>query len=684
MTKTADGGARSDLSPWWWRHRFRLMPVYLVVLTSALGLASFQLEEVQFWVSWGAVTFLWFVLVRNRYGGRGGNAQKLVFHLFVEAAVLSLIAAIRFQPIAMGSLFAVVLVVGVVLTIFWYTDRQNLTRVKLEREQEAWPEVAERLGIPNVRRSAMKVTETGREWWLTWGPGDATVKRVKSLGDALEGEFGIPVGQIKFVEKLNDRGFQDPHCIKITENTGSKIHKETVAFVEPTMRRITDEMLLGPYEDGSMCKVRWYVKGWGAKHTISGGKTGSGKSSLFDLFFAESARCPDLVRWGMDRKGGIAIAPWASMFDWQATTDKACVSMLSALKEVLEERAKILAEKQNEWGKCWKASPKYPVLVVILDEAAEILGMSAGPGMSAVDLVSSAVRRARQLGVMIFLAVQHLSLESIGSTQITNNCDRRFCFGMKTSAQQYSIIAGSGGEFDATQVQLPDQAGTFWWTDGGAPVKTAGRVRYVNERKIREIVLAVGDNVADLDPRSAWAASRGSAEFEEDSYDRREHVLVEDLPPLTFDADADPDGYDPDYDDDRPESHPDDPDNTEDPDSRPEDPDDDADLGSDDDPTVGVLTDPDDAAALLAEHLAGRDVSTEEGHRRLDGALDGAPRQGIARRHLLPIVGMSPSWTSREVAARLSRGEIEALGQGSNIRYRRPVDEQRPDLKVVK
>jgi hypothetical protein len=689
-------------APWFWRTRYQMLPVYTVALAVALGLSSWTLSEKQFYVALAAWVFFFGVLIRHRcYGGRRRDLQNAVFLWFLLLAFSAVVVTIRFSLLRWGNIAIGVMVLFTVFSLLWYLSKQNIRRVEIEKEIEAWPDIAARLGIPNVRKGVTKVTETGREIWLTWKPGDATIADVESRARLLESQFDIPVGQIKFIRKRNENGFVDPNCVKITENTGSKIHQETIEFTEPTMKRITDEMLVGMYEDGNMCKVKWYVKGWGGKHTITGGQTGSGKSSLYDLTFADSAYCQDVVRWGMDRKGGTALIPWASMFDWVATTEEACISMLAATKAVLEYRADYMAKKG--W-RTWRPSRRHPVLIVNLDEAAEILGLGTSGGMNASEYAASIARRARSCGVILLLAVQHLNLDAIGSTQITKNCARRFCFRVEDFAQQNSIISGSSGLFDATQINLPEQAGTFYWTDGGTPVLTAGRVRYVSPVKIREIVTKVGDNIADLDAGSAAAAAKGSAEFGDEAYEKRQRWLVEDLPPV------DDGGDDEEEEDDEDELLPEDPDGLpDDADDLPEHPDSRIPTIPDghpsgrgdgrDDPTVGqewtdeepdvpelpedppnvsmaelfASDDPEKLQAAITAFQAAhadRPITDDEAQQLLDAALDAAGPTGISPAELGEIVGRGRTWVSNRLADRRERGEIEGKGpMGPGRRY---------------
>jgi hypothetical protein len=691
--------APNPVGPWIWRTRYKYLPVWCGLLAVVLGLSAYSLSTTQTVVALVFFVLMCGFLIRLRtVRGRKRDLQMAVFLWGGLIAFVTVALVVRFSLLEWG--WTAILVMGgvVVFGLFWWFSRTNIQIHEIEKEIEHWPEIAKKLGLEGVRKGPTKKTENGRETWLTWDQGDATIDAVMSKARPLESQLGIPHKQLKFDFKRTDEGFIDSNCIKIMENTGSKIHNTVVPFDKPTMQRITDEMLIGLGEDGNLIKVQWYVDGWGGKHTISGGQTGSGKSSLFDLTFAESAYCQDVVRWGMDRKGGTALIPWASMFDWLALTEESCISMLAAVKEVLEFRADYMGKKG--W-RTWRPGKNHPVLIVILDEAAEILGASSPGGFNASDYAASIARRARSCGVLLLLAVQHLNLDAVGSTQITKNCARRFCFRVEDMAQQTSIIGGSQNTFDASLIQLPKQAGTFYWTDGGAASPIAGRVRYVDPVKVREIVTEIGDHIADLDPDSVKAAIKGSDKFGADSYAKRQRWLVEDLPPVD-------DGGRPDDPEDDvygiPEDHPD---------SRVTDDPDDEDPTMDDDPEDDDF-EPDDDGPELPEHPSTRPLSElfatddpaelraaiaafhaahgdgplpdDQAQAMLDAGLDSAGPSGISPAKLQEITGRKRTWVNDRINERYERGEVEPRGaQGPNRVWLRVRPEQkRPDLKVVK
>lgn len=708
---------------WAWRHRYKLAPVYALIATTILGFASYALSGPQTVLSTLVVTGGLLVLVQARWGRKKGKDKAML--RFMWACVLAcagVVVTIRFGLLSGAWTFVIMIACSMVLGLFWWLDQRNARVIEIEDELRRWPALAKEIGIPKVKKMPKRVTETGEEHMLWWDKGATTLEAVRGQARAIEQALGIPFKKIRFEHVTDSKGLIDSSKWRVTANTDSPILDAPVPFTEPTMRSIYDPMLVGQLENGENYYVTWYEKSWGGRHTLAGGQTGSGKSGLFDLVFAESLYCRNLVKWGMDRKGGMAYLPWATTFDWIATDEQGCIAMLSAVKEVLEYRAKIAGERN--W-KVWRATAKEPLLLVNIDEAAEVLG-SWGP---ATELVASITRRGRAAGVLLYLAVQHLTAEAISSSQITKNIGRRFCFSTSDHGMQYYILPNSKDTVDACSIPLgPAHAGTFYVSDGNVLNPLSGRVRYVDEAKVRELVVGLGDRTPVLDLASREAAQRGSAEFakgtEELTYDGRKHYLVEDLPPLSEDDSDTDDGWDPNEEseslsegaengtegstedrettvtDDRTDQagrvHLGKPPTTaqsEMPTMERETPMIDTDMLS----TQAVLSEMSFEemraameaaqpgaleAALIAfqvEQAHDTTVTDVEALDRLHKALDATGQKPIQVKDLLPIVGRQKTWMHARLADMAARGEVEKVRRGT---YRRP-DGWKPVLELV-
>jgi hypothetical protein len=422
---------------------------------------------------------------------------------------------VRMQVIPLVWVFSALGVCLAVLGGLWWFDEYNRHRVKIERDMERWPILAEKLHMPQVRRGPEKKTDTGRRWRFWWSKGDFTLAQFKAAARGLESALDIPPMRIRFEEIPAGPGMSDPNACWVTENTKSPILEQVVSFDQPTMNSFTDMMFVGLKEDGSRHEVCWFERGFGGMHTLAAGSPGSGKSGLYHLVLAESARCPDMVRWGIDAKGGMALRPWASLFDWMIDDVDQSVFMMQAIHDVLKARSKYSAERG--WD-VWKPDALHPILVLFVDEAAEVFGLSQ---FDINELASSVARMGRATGVVFLLATQYPTMEALGSTQLMKNVRRRFCFSVEDAAAQRAVIPKSTDIFDATSIPIGKQfVGTFYASEGGLISELSGRVRYVTPSDVYRLVLEVGSdptkrpNGSTLDQISVRAAIAGSVDAE--------------------------------------------------------------------------------------------------------------------------------------------------------------------------
>lgn len=519
-----------DKAPWWWRRRVGLTPFYFGAGAGLSALLSRLLSDTQVLVVLAILAMAAAWATHVRYTSKKDRAMRN-FLWGVNTVFVLFVLASRFSLIDGGWTF-IVLIGGVFgLGGFWWLDGWNRRRVMIERDVERWPALAEKLGMKQVKRGPMVKTETGRKWTFWWDDGDYTLTAFRGRARELESALGIPENRIRFEAVFVRDGLKSPNSIIVSENTESSILKEAVKFTSPTMRSICDPMFIGLREDGTKHEVVWYDPGFGGMHTLAAGSTGSGKSGLYHLVFAESAYCPDVIRWGIDAKGGMALRPWAPLMDWMVTdVETEAYWMLTALHNVLKKRSEYAASKG--WG-CWKPSAEHPVLVLFVDEAAEVFGLESFDMNS---LSSSIARMGRAAGVLLLVATQHPTQEAIGSTQLSKNLRRRFCFSVEDDAAQRVVIPKSHGRFDASDIPIGKKyAGTYYSSEGGEICNLSGRVRFVTEHDVYRIVLEVGAEnsptaVPDLDEMSQQAAREASVDPDsgECYYDSRRIWTVHD------------------------------------------------------------------------------------------------------------------------------------------------------------
>lgn len=390
----------------------------------------------------------------------------------------------------------------------YWTDQRETKRREVDAEVKAWAQFkAKKLGIELSRITPKRKTKNGSTRRLWWDGDDYTVSQIKGLAPRIEASLGIPLGQLRVMEVKNDNDMTRSDCVDLVENTDNAARRIPVAFTSPTMTSICDAMDVGPYDDGEMCQIYWYKQGFGGTHTLAAGATRSGKSGLYHLMLAETANCDDVVRFGIDAKGGMALRPWAPMFHWLVCgRDEAAKEEASAL---LERINAIMIYRENYaaskgWD-VWRVSKKHPLIILYVDEAAEVFNMQM-ENFHPLQLVEKLGRMGAGVGVLLCAATQYPTLDAIGSSQLQANILRRFCFRVQQTAHQAIALGRHNGAVDATFPDKPggDQgAGWCFLSEMGYMRDMALRVRNVDRDGIYDIVCKYWTRCCPLDAGSA-------------------------------------------------------------------------------------------------------------------------------------------------------------------------------------
>jgi hypothetical protein len=538
--------------PWLWEHRVGVTPFVIsaVVLTYALILAGIpQFSVLLTLLLTGAVAGAFWALGRRRWG-RSDRVSDRQLYRYVEAVLITGVAGVMTIKIWGELSWNWIMWCGVgwvvatlALGSFWWNDNNNLTRIKLAQDVQRWPDIAKNYGLDGLKRSQIFDTPTGHRIRF-WSPekGHITFGQLKGRQDKLEGLFEIPPGMAKFSPVINrDTGEVDPNQWDFEWHTSAPGRKESIDFTEPSVGSVTEQIIIGFFEDGEPVLMPFYDQSYGGHHMLAGGTTGSGKSGLYHLLLAETARAVDVVRWGMDFKGGMSFRPWAPLFDWFITDEEEAGGMLAALRAVLEARAKYAAKRG--WDP-WQVSKKHPLLVLCVDECAIPFNQQ---NWGVVELGKVIAQQGRGAGVVMCLATQHATNEAVGSQQIMKNLTRRFAFRCADTVQQSVILPNGYGKVDCTEIPAgPQHAGKCYFSDGGVINKLMLRVRYVSKQQIFELVSQYWQQRCDLDRGSSRMASKASRDKDGVSaYDSRHIWTIDDITDPTVNVwEGDLDGYD--------------------------------------------------------------------------------------------------------------------------------------------
>jgi S-DNA-T family DNA segregation ATPase FtsK/SpoIIIE len=219
---------------------------------------------------------------------------------YITAVVLAsggwLSAAIATGPAA-KPLPAVAVIATVILGIPWWAHRRRRARVRIERTIQAWPDIAENMGLPGSRIASA----TGNPWGFTarviLRKGTTAAQAVNQI-PAIESGLGVRPGSA--------RALPDPHradriILRVIETDP---HAQPIPWPGQPVTSITRPVRLGLFEDGRPVQAILL-----RRNVLVGGTTGAGKSGVLNVILAFLAACHDVTIWGADlrRHGTTAL-----------------------------------------------------------------------------------------------------------------------------------------------------------------------------------------------------------------------------------------------------------------------------------------------------------------------------------------------------------------------------------------
>lgn len=519
---------------WWNDHHFLMNPLATGAFVGLVGVGNALLFPL--WphtVAWVAVATLGLIAWTLTLLDAG---QRFFYRLVIACSdawiflMQTTWAAEHWRAFTIGWLIATIL--G---GIGYATDQRERHKVMVKKEIDSWPGIAKKIGIPKAWITGKIETTAGWRRRLSWPDGEYTLSHITGLKEKIEAAMSIPAGQLRIERIMDGNDDVDSNAIDLIVNSMSPARKKPVPFGEPTMHSICDPMLVGNYEDGEQCSVHWFEKGYGGIHTLAAGITRSGKSGLYRLMLGESAPCNDVVRWGIDAKGGVALRPWGPMFDWlvcgrDARAEEEQAALLERLDAILIYRELYMAE--HKWD-VWKVSRKHPLIILYVDEAAEVFGMKL-ENFAAVQLVEKIHRMGAGCGVLVCSATQYPTAEAVSSSQIKSQIGRKFCFRLEEKQHQH-VVLSHANNIDCTLPEKPSGsrgAGWCYLSDGGQMREMPLRVRDLKPEKVFELIEAYHGHVGRLDAGSASVPVRA------EEYAARKRWTLDDVRPDREDDDV--------------------------------------------------------------------------------------------------------------------------------------------------
>jgi hypothetical protein len=312
------------------------------------------------------------------------------------------------------------------------------------RQQRKWPDLIARIGHQGVRFAGQEDTLAGYKVHLRLpGSGRVTYSALAPATEQLEVAARLRHGSLRF-----ERGDQ---AHKVVLHVAERdVLAETVPLpAEHGTLSITRPVPLGLFEDGQVCSVTLREVA-----TLIVGLRGSGKSNLLHVLLAQLARCPDVLIFAIDLKGGRMAAPWIEpwlagrtprpVVDWLATDREEAERMLRALLRAVDARS-----RSGSGGEKITPSSDQPAILLVCDEIAVILGIGTGGPRTSLDGVTNAtlaglatqlVMTGRSEAIDLIMATQRGTVTMTGSADLKSQCALRIGLGVASEADARLII----------------------------------------------------------------------------------------------------------------------------------------------------------------------------------------------------------------------------------------------------
>ena len=306
----------------------------------------------------------------------------------------------------------------------WWVHRRRRARVRVERTLNAWPDIAEAIGLAGSRVLSAMVDVWGWRARIRLRRGQTVADALAKL-PAIESSLGTRPGAARIEA---DPAHADRFILRVLHTDP---HAESICWPGPSATTITEPVELGVYEDATPVRVSLL-----RRHALVGGVAGSGKSGVLNVILATLVACPDVVIWGIDLKGGMELQPWAPCLDRLATRPHEAAALLSDAVRILNTRAATLAE---HGARLWEPIPDAPALVIVIDEYAEL----AEEAPQAAGRADSIARRGRAVAVTLIVATQRPTQHAMGKGAVRSQMDVRICLRVR-ERRDVELILGQG------------------------------------------------------------------------------------------------------------------------------------------------------------------------------------------------------------------------------------------------
>ena len=454
-----------------WRYRSELAPGFLA---AGLALAAWRLHRTRphpwLLVLAAAAVAACMLPVFGTRLGIASWMERAYAAVVAIAAGLWLATATAIGP-GTAPLPQLLILGGSVLAVPWWAHRRRRAKVRVERKLDAWPDIAQAVGLPGSQVMSAVVDLWGWRARVRLARGQ-TITDVIGKIPALESALGTFRGAVRVYPTGDDLANR---CeLRVLEIDP---HADAIPWPGPSVSSITEPIEIGPFEDASPCRVLLL-----RRNGLMGGVTGSGKSGGLNVLMGNLSACRDVVIWGIDLKRGIELGPWATASTGSPSPRARPAPFSPMPSRSCEARAAALAAQGR---RTWEPSPEQPALVIIIDEFAEL----ADDAPAAMADANSVARLGRAVAVNMIAATQRPTQKAMGHGAVRSQMDIRISFRVR-ERKDVDLIMGQGmlaagwhaqaleapGKFliSAPEHRTPRRARAYLLTDE-AVIETAAR-----------------------------------------------------------------------------------------------------------------------------------------------------------------------------------------------------------------
>jgi S-DNA-T family DNA segregation ATPase FtsK/SpoIIIE len=410
---------------WARRHRSELAPLSLAAGAAIVGLALHATHRGWWPIVLGCGVATGCVLAV--LGQRAGLVTPLerAYAASVATATGGWLAAATAMGPPASPLLVVLVASALVLGVPWWAHGRRRARVRVERKLDAWPVIADAVGLAGSRVMEAVVDVWG--WRAKFGLARGqTIDDVRAKLPAIESGLGTFRGAARVYPTPDN--LANRFELRILD---SDPHANAIPWPGPSIVSVTEPIELGPFEDAVPARVLFL-----RRHGLFGGATGSGKSGGINVLMGNLTACRDVVIWAIDLKNGMELQPWAACIDRLATTPAQARALLRDAVTALHARAQMLAATGR---RVWEPSPDMPALIIIIDEYAEL----ADAGSDAMSDTDSIARLGRATAVTLVAATQRPTQKAMGQRAVRSQMDVRICFRVR-ERKDVDLILGQG------------------------------------------------------------------------------------------------------------------------------------------------------------------------------------------------------------------------------------------------